>query len=72
MTDSAKFWNKTADRYARSPIGNMESYEKTLERTRAYLSVSDAVLVFGCGTGTLARLSWPKPSLGTGRSAHPT
>lgn len=59
MTDSAKFWNKTADRYARSPVGNMESYEKTLERTRAYLSASDTALEIGCGTGTTALLLAP-------------
>lgn len=59
MVDSAKFWNKTADRYARSPIGNMESYEKTLERTRAHLSLDDVALEIGCGTGTTALLLAP-------------
>jgi len=59
MTDSAKFWSKTADRYSRSPVKDMASYEKTLELTRAHLSAGDTALEIGCGTGTTALLLAP-------------
>lgn len=54
MQDAARFWNKTADKYARSPVADMDSYERTLDRTRGYLSPSDRILEVGCGTGTTA------------------
>lgn len=55
MTASdARFWDRMAARYAKSPIADMAGYERTLERTRAHLSPSDAVFEFGCGTGTTA------------------
>lgn len=56
MPDAEKFWDKTAQRYAKSPVKNMAAYETTLERTRAYLSADDDVLELGCGTGTTALL----------------
>lgn len=56
MQDAITFWDKTAERYARSPIRDMESYEYTLGRTRSYLKQSDDVLEVGCGTGSTALL----------------
>lgn len=56
MTNAAKFWNKMAPRYAKSPIKDMEAYEYTLGRTRSYLSAQDRVLEMGCGTGSTALL----------------
>lgn len=56
MPDAERFWDKTAERYAKSPVKNMAAYETTLERTRAYLSAGDAALEIGCGTGTTALL----------------
>lgn len=53
MTD-AKFWDGVAEKYARSPIGNMDAYEATLARVRSYLRPTDTVLEIGCGTGTTA------------------
>lgn len=55
MSD-AKFWDKAADKYAASPIKNMEAYEQTMARTRAYLSADQEVLEVGCGTGSTALL----------------
>ncbi len=56
MQDAAKFWNKVAGKYAKSPIADMDSYTYTLERTRSYLSTSDHILEVGCGTGSTALL----------------
>ena len=53
MTDTS-FWNRMAERYAKMPIRNAESYEYTLERTRAYLTPEAHVLELGCGTGSTA------------------
>lgn len=59
MATDKKFWDKVADKYAASPIKNMEAYEQTLERTRAYLSTDQDVLEVGCGTGSTALLLAP-------------
>lgn len=58
VTD-AKFWDKIADKYAASPIKNMDAYEQTMEHTRAYLSTDQDVLEVGCGTGSTALLLAP-------------
>lgn len=54
MPAAEQFWNKIAEKYAASPIKDMESYEATLARTRAHLTPEDRVLEVGCGTGTTA------------------
>lgn len=59
MLDAAQFWDKMAESYARSPIGDMDAYEYTLGRTRSYLSADDHVLELGCGTGSTALLLAP-------------
>ena len=51
---NTRFWDKIAPGYAKQPIKDVASYEKTLERTRAYLGRNDEVLEIGCGTGTTA------------------
>jgi len=56
MVTSEKFWDKTARKYAASPISDMVSYEKTMAQTRTHLSVEDCVLEAGCGTGSTALL----------------
>ena len=58
VTD-AQFWDKIADKYAASPIKNVEAYEQTMERTRSYLSTDQEVLEVGCGTGSTALLLSP-------------
>lgn len=51
---SARFWDKIARGYAKKPVSDVASYEKTLDLTRARLSSGDDVLEIGCGTGTTA------------------
>ncbi len=55
----AKFWDKVADKYAASPIKDMEAYKQTMARTRSYLSADQDVLEVGCGTGSTALLLAP-------------
>lgn len=52
--NDARFWDRAARKYAKSPIADMEGYERTLDHARRYLKSSDAVFEFGCGTGTTA------------------
>jgi ubiquinone/menaquinone biosynthesis C-methylase UbiE len=54
ITNDARFWDRSSRRYAKSRIADPSGYERTLERTRAYLQPGDSVLELGCGTGTTA------------------
>lgn len=54
MTADARFWNRVAPKYAKSPIRDIGAYRHTLERTRSYLKAGDKVLELGCGTGSTA------------------
>lgn len=59
MTKAQNFWDKAADKYAKSPIGDEAAYRFKLEKTRAYFSPECQVLEFGCGTGSTALLHAP-------------
>ena len=54
MSKSDKFWDKTAERYARSPVSDEATYEKKLAETRGVFRPDMRVLEVGCGTGTTA------------------
>ena len=54
MHKTSKFWDRTADRYARQPIADMASYRKKLQVTGEYLQPSMRVVELGCGTGSTA------------------
>ena len=54
MDRSNRFWDKIADRYARSPVADEAAYQKKLEITRGYFRPEMKVLEIGCGTGSTA------------------
>ena len=54
MNEDARFWDRIARKYAERPVADMASYDRTMDRTRAYLSAEDRMLELGCGTGTTA------------------
>ena len=54
MTESPKFWDRIADKYARSPISDQAAYERKLDQSRAWFTPHTRVLEIGCGTGTTA------------------
>ncbi|WP_104205249.1 class I SAM-dependent methyltransferase [Billgrantia saliphila] len=59
MKNARAFWNKSAERYAKSPIRNESAYQKKLAITQEYLRPDSSVLEFGCGTGSTAILHAP-------------
>jgi hypothetical protein len=44
VESDAQLWNQTAESYAKSPVSDKAGYERTLDRTRAFLQASDKVL----------------------------
>ena len=54
MAESDKFWDKTAERYAKSPVSDEATYQKKLAETQSFFTPNMRVLEFGCGTGTTA------------------
>jgi ubiquinone/menaquinone biosynthesis C-methylase UbiE len=54
MNRSAKFWDKIAKRYAKSPVSDEAAYQNKLRLTRDYFQPDMEVLEFGCGTGSTA------------------
>lgn len=54
MTIDQTFWDKTAPKYAKRPISNMQAYDETLARVATYLRPDCRVLELGCGTGGTA------------------
>ena len=59
MSQSSRFWDRTAERYSKSPIADEAAYQKKLQVSREYLRPDMAVLEFGCGTGSTAILHAP-------------
>ena len=50
----ARFWDRTARKYAADPIADVAGYEATLRRVQTLLHPDHDVLEIGCGTGTTA------------------
>jgi len=59
MTQSTKFWDKIAEKYAKQPISDEAAYQKKLVITRDYFRPDMEVLEIGCGTGSTAILHAP-------------
>ena len=59
MTHDAGFWDRIAEKYAKTPIADEASYQKKLAITRDHLTAQSEVLEFGCGTGSTALLHAP-------------
>ena len=60
LSKETRFWDRTAPRYAKSPVRDQAAYEHTLDRVAHYLSPEHQVLELGCGTGTTAVHLAPK------------
>jgi ubiquinone/menaquinone biosynthesis C-methylase UbiE len=54
MVESDKFWDKAAQRYAKSPVSDEATYQRKLTETQSFFAPDMRVLEFGCGTGTTA------------------
>lgn len=54
MVDTAKFWDKMADKYSKKPVPNEEVYQIKKDLTREYFTPESKVFEFGCGTGSTA------------------
>ena len=50
----AEFWDKHAERYARSPVSDEVTYQRKLAETQSFFTPEMRILEFGCGTGTTA------------------
>ena len=59
MSNSAKFWDKIAEKYSKEPIADEAAYQKKLQVTQEYLKPNMEVLEFGCGTGSTAIIHAP-------------
>lgn len=54
MVKAAVFWDRRAESYAKSPVGDEETYNEKLAATQRYFDADSQVFEFGCGTGTTA------------------
>lgn len=59
MSQASAFWDRLADRYAASPIGDEEAYRSKLARTQAHFTPDMDIFEFGCGTGGTAIIHAP-------------
>lgn len=70
--NDAVFWDSQAQSYSKRPVKDNDAYQKTLDRTFAFLKDTDSVLELGCGTGSTALRLAPatRSYLGTDISAE--
>ena len=54
MVKSDKFWDRSAEKYAKSPVSDEATYQRKLKETQSFFTADMHVLEFGCGTGTTA------------------
>lgn len=53
MNKSEKFWDRAANTYDQEEKKDEQTTLKIIEKTKKYLKISDVVLDYGCGTGTI-------------------
>lgn len=54
MKDSKEFWDRSAEKYIKSPIKDEATYQQKLKITQEFLRPDWKVLEFGCGSGATA------------------
>jgi len=54
MSESARFWDRIARKYAAQPVADEAAYQRKLAMTRARLKPQMMMLEIGCGTGSTA------------------
>lgn len=54
MSDAEKFWDKSAEKYAKSGISDLANYQRKLTETQNLLEPHMHMVEFGCGTGSTA------------------
>lgn len=54
MNANTRFWDRIAEKYARTPVPDEAAYQQKLDTSRRYLKPHMDVVEFGCGTGTTA------------------
>lgn len=54
MAPTAKFWDRMANRYSKSPVADEVSYQKKLQTTQDHFHPDMEILELGCGTGSTA------------------
>ncbi|MBE9102627.1 class I SAM-dependent methyltransferase [Vacuolonema iberomarrocanum] len=54
MPISDKYWDKAAERYAKSPVSDEATYQRKLAETQEFFTPHMRIAEFGCGTGTTA------------------
>lgn len=54
MKNSKEFWDKSAEKYIKSPIKDEATYQQKLAITQEFLRPHWKVLEFGCGSGATA------------------
>ncbi len=52
--NSAIFWDRIANRYAKKPVPDEAAYQRKLAISRQFFAADSRLLEFGCGTGTTA------------------
>ena len=57
--NSARFWDRIAEKYARQPVADEAAYRTKLEMTRKHLRPDMDLLEIGCGTGSTALVHAP-------------
>lgn len=54
MSRSERFWDKAARNYDQLEKKDEQTYNLIIQKTKTYLNVSDIVMDYGCGTGSIA------------------